>query len=112
MISVILLLAIGLLCLAVVSLGLSIVSLRLAVRLRRLETQLRQLEQRPPTAEQLARRLWDRSSQKIGETPESRDRRAAKYLFYAGWSVDDVAKAFEVDPAVVEAWQNEGSADA
>ncbi len=76
MISIILLLAIGLLCLAVVSLGLAIVSLRLVVRLRRLETELRQLEQRlypsPEEAQGAVQRDRQRRARPVPLSPRTR----------------------------------------
>ncbi|WP_303713418.1 hypothetical protein [Brevundimonas naejangsanensis] len=97
MISIILLLAIGLLCLAVVSLGLAIVSLRLVVRLRRLETQLRLLERRPEPAKR---------------TVEiSRPDRMAWFLARAGWSPAEIADRLNLPLAQVEGWTRDGRAD-
>ncbi|SPU47984.1 Uncharacterised protein [Brevundimonas diminuta] len=78
----------------------------------RVRARLNQLETKVPTPQQLAQRVTEQLSRKADDTPETVNGRAAKYLFSAGWSVDDVAKAFEVDPAEVETWQNEGRADA
>ncbi|WP_286950548.1 MULTISPECIES: hypothetical protein [Brevundimonas] len=76
----------------------------------RVRARLNQLETKAPTLDQLAQIVREQLSETADASRKASNRRAAKYLFDAGWSVDDVAKGLLADPAEVEAWLNKGRA--